>query len=454
MTEEKCKYSLIISNHSKEKNDTKNNDTDHKEKSYKIYNYLKSHPSFFIAILSAAVAMMSVILNYVSFLYTNTYLSYFDISVDVQIKSQRFLYFIALTALYGSSLMLFQSFLSSTFESYMPYKRLFLLYKYSMRFIKKEHRSFKSLLDETKKRADTIIVTNDDKSKLEEIKHDLEMCQRKYEQDIGEYKNIKKLLRKQRTIYYCKIAISCFIAWASLTFICFLLYINGTFEWSSITISSMAISLLFVAFIALENWFLYCFAKMNRKQIKRDAICDKEEDRKLSYDNLPDMPLERFLFGGIKDFFKDTTCKGVVLSMFLVAIVLMITMVYSGKTSAEKQKEFFIVQENNTSYAVIYNNGTMMILEKAELSDNSITIDTTEQMTIDADGVFIKKYIFDEVHLIKLQKNIEEEISNVEGEQSENDHSQYEESIYDKSNNESSNSEINNDSSCSKNIGS
>lgn len=446
MSEENRKYSLILSNHSKGKNDS-----DHKEEGYKTYNYFKSHPSFFVAIISAAVAMMSVILNYVSFLYTNTYLSYFDISVDVQINSPRFLYFIAITAIFGSSLILFQSFISRTFESYMPYKRRFLLYKYSMRFIKKQNRANKRLIDETTKCADTIIVTDDDKPKLEAVKRNLEICQQNNEQSIREYKHIKQKILKQRIIYYCIIGFSCFIAWLILSIVCFMLFLNGVFEWSLITLSSMAISLLFVTFIALENWFLYCFIKMNRKQIKSDAICDKEEERKLFYDNFPDMPLERFLRGGIKDFFSDTTCRGVFLAMVLVVIVLMITMVHSGKTSAEKQKEFFVVQENNTSYAVIYNNGTMMILEKAELSDNSITIDTTEQMTIDADGVFIKKYIFDEVHLIKIQKNLDKQTEEVECEQSYVEQSDCEESLLDESNNVSENLEMNEDSSdCEK----
>ena len=392
MGEEKRKHSLIISNDSKEKSAMRKNDSDHKAGGYKIYNYFKRHPSFLVAVLSAAVAMVSLILNYVSFLYINTYLAYFDISVDVQINSPKFLYFVAITALFCASLLLFQSFISRTFEAYMPYERRFLLYWCYMWSIRKEIKLNKRLIKKATKRANTINVSEDNRSELEAIKLDLRNLQRKNEEITQDYISIKNDIRKQRIKYIIIISISCFVAWMIITVVCFLMFLNSLTEWHLIIPTSMAISLLFVLCIALENWFLYCLLRINFKQIKIDSNSSMEE-QKLSYDNFPKMPLEILFFGRIKDVFSDAACRSAVLAMISLLIVLIPTTVYAGKTNAEKQKEFFVVQENDAVYAVIYNNGTMMILEKAEFSDNSITIDTTEQMTVDADGVLIKKYI-------------------------------------------------------------
>ena len=90
---------------------------------YHAYEYFKQHSSAFFAIASAVVAIISLVLNFAAFLSTNSYLMYFRVDNVAYRASTQFIYLFAIALIFFAVIILFQGFLSKTFDVYLPYKK-------------------------------------------------------------------------------------------------------------------------------------------------------------------------------------------------------------------------------------------------------------------------------------------------------------------------------------------
>lgn len=381
------------------KTETINSGQNNIKDKYRIYNYFREHPSFFIAFVSAIVAVMSVVLNYIGFLNNNAYLSYFDVGAINKQTSPQFLYFIVFAIAFSVCLLLFQSFISRTFEAYVPYKQRYLLHKYRLSSIRKKNKNNEHRIKKLERRANAIKLNEKNSVQVTEVKNTLKDCSDTGRKIAEEYKRIKKDIRKQRIRYHVLLSISCFVTWFILALMCVLMFQTVFYELYSNILISTLLSAVYVLTTAIGNWFLYCVVRMNKKQIKKDARMAKGE-RFLSYEDFPEIPLETVLYGNIRCVLIDSNCKRGLFAILYVLVIFIIAAPIIGVKSAERKEAFFVVEENNSAYAVIYNDENTLILEKAEISNNDITIYTTEQMIMDAKGILMKKYNFDNVDLI------------------------------------------------------
>ena len=396
-----------------EKNSTiSNNET--KNNRYSIYDYFKEHPSFCITIISIFAAVISVLLNLIAFLNANTYLTYFNVDSIFYKQSNLFIYFFAMVLIFFVVIIVFQAFISKTFESYLSHKRILLLHKYALKDIKKEEKELKKshkkmeryLAEQSRTSTGNVNLTEDEKI-LEEAKANLKKTHE-------EYIKVRKTTRMTRFVCRLLVAISCLITWIMLIVIYALMLSFVTYDLKGNVWSALLFSTIYVLVCAIENWLLTCVILVKRKEIKADTEMDAKSKLE-KYGNFDEFPISALFSGNIRSVFNNSNFKRIILAVVLCLVILMFSSVYIGSKSASEQKTFYIVDIDNQSYAMIYNNGENMILEKVNLSDDGIAIDINHQKIIPSQNVDMKKYIFEKVDVIRSEYSFSSETaSNVD----------------------------------------
>lgn len=371
---------------------------------YRIYDYFKEHPSVFIATASAFIAIISLVLDFAAFINTNSYLMYFSVESIIYRTSAQYLYLVAITVAFVTVMLLFQGFLSKTFDNYLPYKRKLLLYKYYLKKIKK---GIKLAREADSVCKDNLIETTDTVSenpKIIQIKEDLAKLRELANKNERDYKSLKKDIRKYRIKHYILIGLSCILVWVVLSIVSALMLSISTCEWDTIIYSAMIFSAVYVIMVAVENWFLSCVLRVKRKKIKSDAELDMKIVP-LEYSELPEFPISSVFNGDFKMFMSDSNCKILVAMVMFCLTAVILVFSWSGAESAKTQKEFFVVDIDSQTYVLIYNNGECAMLEKAEISGSNIIIDATQQKMISSIGIDMQKYMFDHVDIVRTKRN-------------------------------------------------
>ncbi len=292
---------------------------------------------------------------------------------------------------------------SKPFENYLPYKRKFLLHKYSFKEIKKDikrgnklRKSIKKNMlcsHETASKNDTTVRAH---KNIEWLNQDAKRIQR-------EYKSLIKTARKCKIVYHMLIGLSCFIAWLALVVVLTLVLSISLFEWDSITLAAMVFSAVIVVLIAVIYWFFLCVLRLNKKKIQADMKIELK-DRLSLYDDLPDIPISSLLGGRIKDVFTDKNVKNFISTVVICLTVLIFVSTRSGSQSASTQKDFFVVYFDEQAYVLIYNNGENAVLEKADICDHTLVIDTTYQKILPLNNIDMTKQRFDNVIVLRIEE--------------------------------------------------
>lgn len=369
---------------------------------YKIYDYLKEYPSIFFAATSAFIAMISIILNFTVFLRTNSYLMYFQVDNVLYKSSTPLVYSVAITLLFSTVLMLFQGFLSKTFENYLPYKRKFLLYKYSFKEIRNGIKYGSKLRKSIKK---NILCSNETALKnnnMDQTHIDLEWLNQDAKRIQHEYKSVIKTARKCRMVYHMLIGLSCLIAWLALVVVLALVLSISLCEWDSITSAAMVFSAVIVVLIAVIYWFFLCVLRLNKKKIKEDMKIELK-DRLSLYNDLPDIPISSLFGGRIKDVFTDKNVKNFISTVSICLTVLIFVSTRSGSQSASSQKDFFVVDIDEQVYVLIYNNGENAVFEKVDIYDHTLVVDTTYQKIMPLNNIDMTRQRFDNVEVLRIE---------------------------------------------------
>lgn len=384
-------------------NETKNN-------RYSIYDYFKEHPSLFITTISIFAAVISVLLNLIAFLNANAYLVYFNVDSIFYKQSNLFIYFFAMVLIFLVVIIIFQAFISKTFESYLSHKRMSLLHKYALKEIKKQEKEIKRRHKEVKRYLAKQSKISIDNANLTEDEKVLEKAKENLKKTHEKYTKVRKTTRMTRIACRLLVGISCFITWIMLIVVYALMLSFVTYDWKGNALSALLFSTVYVLVCAIENWFLTCAIRIKRKEIKADAEMDAESKLE-KYGNLDEFPISALFSGNIRSIFHNSNFKRTILAVAFCLVVLMFSSVYIGSKSASNQKSFFVVDIDNQTYAMIYNNGENAILEKAEMTDDGIVIDINHQKVISSQNVDMKKYVFEKVDIVRSEHSFSSEIT-------------------------------------------
>ncbi len=370
---------------------------------YHIYEYFKEHTGFLIACVSATVAVISFVLNMAVYLQTNSYLNYWSVDIThISINTSNQIYYVLAAIIYAVAILFETSFISNTYSAYQPRKKYILYSNILTKKVNKRIKQRRKQITKTKVRLSKIYETNDNKNEIDSISKDISQFEAKlksYQQSTDNARVSSKNLLHKSLPYLVFSYIICFF----ITFIGFLVLclLSEPLSFKIIlyaAIIAVAQTLSYMLMYGLINHILLAIS-INKKIESPELDIDSEIETKL-----PPFPLEKVINGGIKQFLSDSNLKKLPLSFLFILFFIIFLFTESGFSSAKHQTEFSIVEQDNTQYAVIYNNSEFLVLKKATIDGNKITIDLTEQKTISCQDTVLKKHKFNTVKTIDKKK--------------------------------------------------
>lgn len=344
--------------------------TDHQD-TYKIYDYVKSHPGTFLALLSLVFTVLSFVCRYIFYSQEVNQAQIWNVAIQ-NIETQSFAIYPILEKMLRMLLLtLTTGWLYISFNAYFSRKKPFMIrdsvVKIAKRYLKKLRNKISSDVVDPK----------------------LKECVGEIEVLIKELENIK---------YDC---------WTGLKReICKILFVYSILNliWRDIIVD-----FAFCLFFALLIYVLY-YSRV-RKEINKEYDFSSESEflnslrylsgflEKLKSGDLKFYLGEYIKIHGLKSLFSDAKIKSFVQ---MIAILILVGLagysvwqkVHSIFDLDDSNKTFQIVTENDKTYAVVYQTKDFYVLESATINNDEITIDTTKQRIIQtSDFIYeIKKF--------------------------------------------------------------
>lgn len=366
---------------------------------YSWYNYLKEHPGVLTATVSGLAAIVLASLNLVAYHQINSYLRYFAVeSAYISVNAFN-LYQIILSAILIVAMMWVGTYASKLYETYSQHKRKMLFVKYKIKNIQSQKREIDDKINNTETRLEGIDVTNENKDLHAKLSADLKNIRKDSDLTYSETNELKKRISKQKRACVKQLFDTFGLIVALYAYIFSFYFFEASTNWLSLIGISVAFSCICIGLLFFVEWLIHCIINLKRKQIKKDAR-NKESSVICDYKLEKDFPPKIFSINTKKGFTNVDISLGVI-SAFFFTMVLCVFFSLSSRENAEKQKDFFIVEDGETYYAVIYNNGEQLVLEKVEINkENTLIIHKNDQKVIYVADVKMEKKHFDIVQLL------------------------------------------------------
>lgn len=381
------------------------NEVEDKQEESPIYDYLKEHPSIFISIISGFVVVIGFLFNCIIYTDECKYLEYWNLDKKlININSEHQIYELVIMSLLFLGLMVVQLFILSSVDSY---------YKDKKAFWESNVLSIKMCIDnkrhwrEIKKDKKQINRNNNDLIK-EQLKREEDIA-KEYEESIKKYREAvrfnKKVQNRIRRPYY----IGAFLITYSFVLGCFFIFvtmISADVKFIHIIILAIVIcSLLWIlAYLGLQIGYI---SNIYKKFIKVDAgeqvelyIKSLEE-----LQNIEKYPVQKLLEFDLKKLLtKDMLGK--IVYYFLVLLTVFVGTIGSSEINQiEQNKEFDIIEYENSDYAIMYRDDKYFYLEEVKVEENDIYIYVNNQLRISTDELYSVNREFDNVFRVLDEEN-------------------------------------------------
>lgn len=359
---------------------------------YSIFNYLKEHTSVLIALTSALVAVFSFILNMTIYLNVNAYLSFWEIDASqITVTTSNQLYCVLAAFIFEVVTVWATFFISNTYDAYSSkYQIEFLYMCQEQRDIKKTVKKLHKKISAEKKRIFILryLYTSEE---IDEIKKQIVDIEKEQKINKESIYNLKKKFKKVKRRCNLLLAISNVICFLVMLCGYIFLFMTSVFN-DNIFYAAAILAIVHVSAYALVYGALNYFVSLHGlKKRKNDSMsqCVKADNSQNK-----ELPIIKVLFGEYKFLISNKTVKSVLIQLIVITLILLWSLSYSGYSKAREQKEFYYIVNEEELYAVIYNNGEDLILKKAYIDTDIITIDLSVQKTISAKDVvlYIKKF--------------------------------------------------------------
>lgn len=381
-----------------------NTENDHpaKRSSESIYLFFRNHTTFLVACISAAVAVISFVINYAISRYNLAYLDSWGIDPIYAVsKNDNQIYIVLFSFFYLLAMMVIHALLSGTSDSFRHYNKLLSTLNYQQKRTKnivRKHRKCKKELIKALKlispQEDTLLKARKIQKELDEIESEL--------QAIAENRQAsQKAKRNYRTWLYLNIGIA--IVASFLIGMLFILLVQSTITAKEILLSTILVSGIILFDLLIYFLPAYYSTKCTKKRYERKDYLKFADDMLDSKKHT--FPIEEIAKNGLRSMVSNKKIK-LALGQFFAAMVMFIfLMTYAGMHAAETKTSFPIYSDGSGVYAVVYNNGQSLILEAATIEHDRITIDTSKQRIISSDNIVYEVLVFDEVEIINNTSN-------------------------------------------------
>lgn len=372
---------------------------DNSNDEYSIWNFFKEHTSLLIACVSAVIAIFSFFFNMTIYLNIYTYLNFWEVNIlHVKYDTANQLYNIILAFLFQLLTLSTTYLISNTYDAYSQRQKIYILIKHNLKKAKKDSKALGKKLAKEKKELLKLKQRSKTEGLIKEQFERVECIEKEYstnKETIDEvndsYKKIKK--RNIRLLIVSDV-------------ICFLIMFVGCFIFipSAYTGKHLFVALIFAFLYVGVNTLLYGIINsiLIHCSVKKKEKIDVNECADI-ISKFIDYPIERIFLGQAKTIVSNKIIQKVGVQLIIAIIVFFGVFSYSGHSEAKNQKEFYCISNEEDLYVVIYNTGEDLILKKAYIDNELITIDLSVQKMISAKDVVLHKKKFSEVEMIRIE---------------------------------------------------
>lgn len=364
---------------------------------YSIFDYLKEHTAFSVTFVSAMVAVVSFVLNYANARFNHSYLNYWGIdTVYAMSDNTSQLYVVLCSFLFCVALMLIHGLLSSTSDAYRHYNKLLSTLKWQCRNSRALARRIRKYKKEIKRALNKIAAKDNPKELLEDCREKIQNADNELAEISDLIQSSVKAQKDYRRWMYFNIGIAFFVAYA--IGIIFLLFTRMTITWKDVGSSALVALSIILGDLLLYFLPAYFASRCTKKKYENQYVLKIVEDM-MDYEKHR-FPVDNIIHNGWKVMVSNSKMKYAAGQFVIAMIIVVFLMSYSGVNSASTKKSFPIYNDASTTYAIVYNNGTEIIMEEAVVNDNSIIIDKSKQKVVESVNISYEVKMFEEVAVI------------------------------------------------------
>lgn len=363
---------------------------------YSIYNYFRSNTGFAIAVISGVVAVSSFAFRYASTLYNYAYLRFWDIDIAYAKQEDTGVFYVAIGVFCYYAMIVFSQFLlGSTAEAYNHHNRFCIAAK-----------ALQKKLNKKRKASERIKKRLTKQLKQETLDKRKDRLKERISNADARISELTLSRADQNVIVTCKLSL---IAQSVVSILAsFLLCMFGALFLALNYEDGVKNKLFWVLAVAplLIGLLLCVLQKRPKLNINQDI--NKELDQylhEIKEDKTMLFPMEAWVKKGIKYFLTNRLFGAMVLQYFTTVFACIMVLVNSGSTNAEKLQEFRVWTDGFSTYAIIYDNGTQVIMEPINIEETSATIDTSSQRIIKLDDLSYDIYTFENIEIIRSDSN-------------------------------------------------
>lgn len=367
------------------------------DESYAIFDYLKNHHTLLIAIISAIITITSFIINQLSHFYQYNYLRSWGIAFDFYVNplSNNILYYFSTVLVIDIITPVLLWKLEIAFISFYRHYSTDIYSKYILDIFNRRRKKVKTQILKLKK----------SKAKKE--------SDPQFDDELKEIEDIKKNIKKSQSITrHIILSRSLNLILLIFSFALLLLSLWSIISSLSGTVSSDIFIIWFIycitiVFLAHCNALLYikpCTPRKIKKILKNNSMehMDWDKFNKTIALFFSELPVKNSKIGVFSDNNLKRNSISILVSFFVIILVFLLV------NNSYVPNSFWIYNENGSTYAVIYQRPDLLIMEKADMQDNSITIYLDQVKYMQPENCFLQKKAFDTV----LKRYFEEDIEN------------------------------------------
>ena len=361
------------------------------ESSYKIQDFFKNEKESFLVLISMLAAMFVFIGQVMAYLYYFNIFTYWGVDTAFIHLDPNIAVYLGVFILFGGISFIIPFLIRKIMDEYAIYNGMLFVFK---RYIHISQKKLKESREINKKvvRAYNVIKRIDKKGNdiinqgLKEFS--LRDC------EIGEWlKQEKKTLKRLKLKTIPKIVIS-FVICFFFYFVLFIMIgsIIGELNYVIYFGVSAAMSASTCLSVGLMSYLKYVIPVINEMKRIND-IC-------LEYGNsIVDKLLTEFVHVNQKEslltFFNDQKIKTIVLDFGYLLLAIIVTLFLTSSSQKENRTEFYLYEDKDISYVLLYSMDDKYILMKADIdNDNEIVNVYCNNIRIEGEPISLEKHKF------------------------------------------------------------
>lgn len=350
------------------------------EEKYTIYNHLKSHPASAVAAFSALVATITFFAQLMTYIINKNVLEYWGYNLSYASLGNDSLLYSAISAIvYGLVLAVSIVLFLRTCDAYLERKGYFLTVKYLLQKQQKCEKENLRLLNLAEQ-------SNNDIEELDTIKSSIINTSK-------EIKDFSKTIKKEvflARLAFLKNLIPILLLSTFSAFVMSLMLTQDMDLWLSMIAILIVQLLTFVLLYYMEKKTV-----IKKNQIKKSVATleTREILEKAKYKKQYPLDSLHFEHRGIK----NSTFFMLITYVLIICVVFVCSFGYSAKGNEAKRKTFEVVNLNGEAYVVVHHDNNTCFLEKANISDDVLTIYINHQRIVDSSDVAFTVKTFETV---------------------------------------------------------